>query len=122
MRLWRRGAAAWRGEGIHERLEVTGGVGRLRADLFHYSNPNINGQISKIGPYSDPFVAACVARGRGASWLDLTVRPFWKFFRAYVLRRGFLDGWPGYYIAWVSAFSTLTRYAKLREAGLKPHP
>jgi hypothetical protein len=27
-----------------------------------------------------------------------------------------LDGWQGYYIAWMTAFETVTRYAKLREA------
>jgi hypothetical protein len=27
-----------------------------------------------------------------------------------------LDGWPGYFIAWMDAFSTVTRYAKVMEA------
>ena len=39
-----------------------------------------------------------------------------RFFRAYFLRLGFLDGWQGYYIARLSAFSTLTRYTLVREA------
>jgi hypothetical protein len=47
---------------------------------------------------------------------DLAVRPAWRFFRAYVLKLGFLDGWQGYYIASLTAFSTLTRYTKVREA------
>ena len=48
----------------------------------------------------------------------LAIRPWWKFLRAYFFKLGFLDGWPGYYIAWLSAFSTITRYAKVREARL----
>ena len=119
IRLWRRGCAAWAGIGIHERLEVTGAIGHLRCDLLHYSNQNINGQLDKIGRYADPFVRHCLETGRSARWLDLAVRPAWKFFRAYILRLGFLDGWPGYYIAWLGAFSTVTRYAKVREARLK---
>jgi len=122
VRLWRKASAAWGGEGIHERLEVSGAIGRLRSNLLHYSNQSINGQLDKIASYSDPFVSACLAKGRTASWLDLAVRPAWKFVRAYFLRLGFLDGWPGYYIAWVGAFSTVTRYAKVREAGRKPQP
>ena len=31
-------------------------------------------------------------------------RPFWRFFRAYVIKRGFLDGYPGFYIARATAF------------------
>jgi glycosyltransferase involved in cell wall biosynthesis len=119
LRLWRKGSAAWTGIEIHERLEVKGNIGHLRSDLLHYSNESINGQLDKIGRYADPFVRHCLETGRRAGWLALTVRPLWKFLRAYVFRLGFLDGWPGYYIAWMGAFSTVTRYAKVREARLK---
>jgi glycosyltransferase involved in cell wall biosynthesis len=119
LRLWRKGSAAWTGIAIHERLEVRGAIGHLRADLLHYSNESINWQLDKIGRYADPFVRHCLDTGRQVGWLDLTVRPVWKFFRAYFLRLGFLDGWPGYYIAWLGAFSTVTRYAKVCEARLK---
>ncbi len=122
LRLWRKGSAKWTGIEIHERLEVRGAVGHLRSDLLHYSNQSINRQLDKIGRYADPFVRHCLETGRRAGWLDLTVRPAWKFFRAYVLRQGFLDGWPGYYIAWLGAFSTVTRYAKVREARLRSAP
>jgi len=72
---------------------------------------NILGEV-----VSTIFVRQCEARHRRAGWLDLTVRPFWKFFRAYVIKLGFLDGWPGYFIAWVNAFSTVARYAKVIES------
>jgi hypothetical protein len=36
--------------------------------------------------------------------------------RAYFLKLGFLDGWQGYTIAWLTAFYTFLRYAKAREA------
>jgi hypothetical protein len=42
--------------------------------------------------------------------------------RGYVLRLGFLDGWQGYYIACLNAFSSLTRHARLKETGLDPKP
>ncbi len=116
VRLWRKGKARYVELEIHERLEVNGTIGRLKADLLHFSNESINWQLEKIGRYSDPFVRECLVADRKAGWLDLTVRPSWKFIRAYFLRLGFLDGWPGYYIAWLGAFSTLTRYAKVREA------
>ena len=35
--------------------------------------------------------------------------------RAYVIRLGFLDGFPGFYIAVATAFSTFTRYSQLFE-------
>jgi glycosyltransferase involved in cell wall biosynthesis len=117
-RLWQRGAARWEGIEPHAFLRVQGSTGRLRHDLHHFSNESIDRQIAKIAPYSEWFVKHCVQTGRAAGVLDLAIRPWWKFLRAYLLKLGFLDGWPGYYIAWLSAFSTVTRYAKVREARL----
>jgi hypothetical protein len=63
-------------------------------------------------PYSADFVRHRRQNGQSAGVADLTIRPAWRFFRAYVLRRGFLDGWQGFYIASLTAFSTLTRYSQ----------
>jgi glycosyltransferase involved in cell wall biosynthesis len=115
IRLWRKGAGQWEGD-PHEKLVVRGTVIPLHADLFHYSNENIDQLLRKISVVSTIFVRQCQAQRRRTSWTDLAVRPFWKFFRAYALRCGFLDGWPGYFIAWMEAFSTVTRYAKVIEA------
>jgi glycosyltransferase involved in cell wall biosynthesis len=114
VRLWRKTAGQWEGD-PHEKLVLQGEVKPLRADLFHYSNENIDQMLGKIGLVSTLFVRQCEERGRTLRWTDLAFRPFWKFFRAYVIRRGFLDGWPGYFIAWANAFATVTRYAKLIE-------
>ena len=116
LRLSRRGSARWAGEDPHARLEVIGTTGRLRSDLLHFSNESIAGQIAKIAPYQGEFVKRRVVEGGPAGLIELVFRPGWRFFRAYFLRGGFLDGWQGFYIAALGSFSTLTRYALLREA------
>ena len=115
-RLWRRGLAEWGGVDPHDKLLVRGAVGRLRSDLHHYNAESIDRQIAKITAFSTDFVRAAQARQRPATWSDLAFRPGWRFLRSYFFRRGFLDGWQGYYIAWMTAFYTATRYAKVREA------
>jgi len=116
LRLWKRGAARWTGQDPHARLEVNGTVGRLRSDLLHHSNESIARQIAKIAPYHAEFVKQRVSGGRSAGLFELVFRPWWRLVRAYGLRLGFLDGWQGFYIAALSSFSTLTRYALVREA------
>ena len=116
LRLWKRGAAHWTGQDPHARLEVKGTVGRLRSDLLHHSNESIARQIAKIAPYHAEFVKQRVSDGGSAGIIQLVFRPWWRIVRAYGLRRGFLDGWQGFYIAALSSFSTLTRYAMVREA------
>ena len=121
LRLWRQGSGEWEG-GLHEKLVVRGEIRSLRGDLLHYSNENINQLLGKIGLYSDRFARDRAAAGKPAGLLDLAIRPYWKFFRAYILRLGFLDGWPGYFIAWMNAFSTVVRYSKVIESGLPQAP
>ena len=117
-RLWRRGRAHWGGVDPHAKLIVEGEVKKLRGNLLHYSNDSINRQIEKIIPFSDEFVRQHLARNAGSGVFDLALRPVWRFLRAYFFRCGFLDGWPGYYLACFHAFSTVTRYARIRENAL----
>jgi glycosyltransferase involved in cell wall biosynthesis len=118
-RLWAKGRARTGGVDPHAELQVDGPVLKLRHDLLHYSNDSIDQQILKIVPFSADFARHRLQNGRSAGLADLTFRPAWRFFRAYVLRRGFLDGWQGFYIASLTAFSTLTRYVKVLEAEKK---
>ena len=113
-RLWRRGKARWGGIDPHARLEVDGPVAKLKGDLHHFSTESINRRLQKIIPFSDEFVQQHL-QSRTPGVFDLAVRPFWRFVRAYVVKLGLLDGWQGFYIASHTAFSTLVRYAKLRE-------
>jgi glycosyltransferase involved in cell wall biosynthesis len=114
-RLWSREQAEWGGINPHDKLIVQGGVARLQHDLLHFTNESIGHHISKIAPFQAVFVIHRHASGRPVSFFELVVRPFWRFFRAYFLRFGFLDGWQGYYIARLNAFSTLTKYAMVLE-------
>jgi glycosyltransferase involved in cell wall biosynthesis len=113
-RLWRRGTSEWGGVDPHDKLLVHGAVGRLHHDLLHYNAETIDQQIGKISRYSEDFLRDAVTHRRSASWFDLVVRPAWRFARSYFFRLGLFDGWQGGYIAWMTAFYTATRYAKIR--------
>ncbi|HEY5911269.1 MAG TPA: glycosyltransferase family 2 protein [Verrucomicrobiae bacterium] len=120
IRLWRRGSAEWGGVDPHDKLQVQGRVGRLRSDLLHYNALEIDDQLAKISAYSEDFARDALKQGQRATWADLAFRPAWRFVRAYIVRLGFLDGWQGYYIAWMTAFHSVTRYSKVRLAQGKP--
>jgi len=114
-RLWRRGAAEWGGVDPHDKLLVSGRVGRLKSNLQHFSNDSVNAHIQKIIPFTDEYVRQHSQGSAGSQIAGLAIRPVWRFVRAYFFRLGFLDGWQGGYIAWLNAFSTASKYAKLRE-------
>ena len=103
-RLWRRGQAAWGGVDPHDKLIVQGSVGRLHSNLLHHTADTIDRQIAKIATYSEGLAQDALAKGKTSGPGQLLFRPAWRFFRSYILRLGFLDGWQGAYIAWMTAF------------------
>jgi glycosyltransferase involved in cell wall biosynthesis len=115
-RLWRRGWAKWGGVDPHDKLLVEGPVRKLRCNLLHYTTDTFNHQVAKTVTYADAFVQHRMQTGQHITFADLLVRPAWRFVRGYFLKLGFLDGWQGYAIAWLTAFYTFLRYAKAREA------
>ncbi len=122
VRLWQRERGNWSGT-LHEKLIVQGRIGYLRGEVLHYSMESLEHQIKKTLKFADEFVRICTAQGKTVTFLDLLARPLWRFWRAYLFKLGFLDGWQGLTIAWMKAFYTFVRYARVREAQMqKPAP
>jgi glycosyltransferase involved in cell wall biosynthesis len=115
LRAFRRSRARFAGLDPHMRIEVDGGVRRVPTPLEHYSYRDLADQVDRIQRFSAAAAAALDAAGRRARLRDLVLRPPARFLRAYVLRRGFLDGVPGLVIAGATAFHVFLKYAKLWE-------
>ena len=54
-----------------------------------------------------------------ASLSDALLRPAFRFFRFYILKRGFLEGFAGFYVAVTAAVYVFLKYAKLWEIELE---
>jgi glycosyltransferase involved in cell wall biosynthesis len=115
LRLFRRGKGEWSGSPEHDKVLLTGRHLRIPVDLHHYSFPSINAHVLKIPVFAGYFLKRQLEEGKRWSLFATLFRTGWRFFRAYVLRRGFLDGYPGLYIALATAFFTLVRYSQLYE-------
>ncbi|MBJ6985031.1 glycosyltransferase family 2 protein [Luteimonas sp. MC1750] len=104
MRLFDRRRGGWRGDReIHERATVDGPVRSLDGDLLHLPFRSFEHQLAKGGQYAQMMAGHAHARGRRATLSKLVVAPWWRFWRGYVLRGGFLDGWAGLVYAFVTA-------------------
>lgn len=117
LRLVDRSRARWGGDAfVHEKMVCDGPVIRLRGDLHHYSFPSLSSHVAKINPFAELFVQQQKARGRRFFVGSTLFRAVWRFFRGYVIRRGFLDGYPGLYVAGANAFAVFVRYSRLYES------
>jgi glycosyltransferase involved in cell wall biosynthesis len=114
-RLYDRRAATWRGELVHESVQVNGGAGYLRGELQHYSFRDLSDHVARINHYSSLAARQMHARGTRARAWHFLVHPPAAFLRNYILRRGFLDGSTGLLISMMNAYSVFLKFAKLWE-------
>jgi glycosyltransferase involved in cell wall biosynthesis len=112
LRLVRREKARMGGNAAHDTVLVEGSVKHLRGDLLHDSFPTIQSYLNKIGPSADEFVMRQREQGKRWSLSSNLLRPLWRFVRAYFLRLGFLDGFPGFWIAYATSFAVFVRYSR----------
>lgn len=104
LRLFDRRRGGWRGtREIHEAASVDGEVRILPGDLIHYPYRSLEQQLLKTQRYARMMAEHDFARGKHATLGKLIVSPAWRFWRGYLLRGGFRDGWHGLVYAYVRA-------------------
>ena len=115
LRLIRNGTGVWSGSREHDKMSIEGQSTKLSGDLYHYSTPTMHSQLNKLIYFSDIFLERQLEKQKKWRAIEAVFRGLWRFFRAYFIRLGFLDGFPGFYIAWFTAFSTFYRHTRLYE-------
>lgn len=104
LRLFDRRRGGWRGNReVHEAASVDGPVRTLAGDLLHFPYRSLEQQLAKTQRYARMMAEHDFKRGRRASLVGLVLSPAWRFWRGYLLRAGFLDGWHGLVYAYVRA-------------------
>jgi len=114
IRLFKRDKVKHEGE-LHEVVKCFGKVGRLKGDLYHYSFKDLNDFFLKNLRYSKISAEILHKRGRKVKKYEIFLRPSWTFFKFFILKRGFMDGWRGFIISASYAFFNLAKYAYLKE-------
>jgi glycosyltransferase involved in cell wall biosynthesis len=115
LRLFKRGRGAFTIEPVHEGLEVKGKTSELDEPMNHYTYDSIHQYLEKMNRYSDLSIIDIKQKKKTFWKFYVTVVPFLTFFRMYISRRGFLDGWHGLVVCGLSAFHDFCKYAKLWE-------
>lgn len=115
LRLFHRHHAQWSDDEIHEHVVTTAVVGRLQGDLLHESETSLHDYIAKQNRYTSLQAQKLFAGGRRASHIRLWLNPLVRFIKFYFLRRGFLDGVPGFVHIAIGCQNSFLKYAKLRQ-------
>jgi glycosyltransferase involved in cell wall biosynthesis len=112
-RLFRRGAARFSNDLVHERLVFNTPAQRLTGKLLHYSYEDFETVLRKLDAYSTAGARQRHGAGNGSSFGKALRRAAWAFVRTYIFRLGFLDGRAGFMIAVFNAETVYYRFLKL---------
>lgn len=117
-RLFNRQRANWSNDAVHEKVETQGSgfhFEKLRGDLLHESAESLDTYLAKQNRYTSIQAQALAARGKWPGVGKMTLSPLVRFIKFYVVRKGFLDGWPGLVHIAIGCFNSFIKYAKTRE-------
>jgi len=116
-RLFRKGAARFSEDHLHDRILVTGKIGKLHHPLRHEPMPTLEHVITKMNGYSSAGAKFNFENGKQASLGKAVFHGGWAFVRTYFLQAGFLDGREGFMLSVSNAEGTYYRYLKLMMLG-----
>jgi glycosyltransferase involved in cell wall biosynthesis len=117
LRMFHKSAGHWAGKNPHDKFEIKEGVSvkNLQGDLLHYTFYTLEEHNKQIDKFSGIAAQAYHEKGIKSNTLNLIFSPLFKFFRNYVVKLGFLDGYYGWLICIRSARATYLKYDKLRD-------
>lgn len=115
LRLYDRRSGRWRGDYVHESVEVDGRVAKLSGAILHYTVRNASEHHLRLDRYTTLAAEEMFAEGKQISAASLLFSPAMAFVRSYIIRRGFLDGVPGLAIASFAAHYVFLKGVKLWE-------
>lgn len=113
----------WVGDFVHETLEFDINDNAknkfkfktLENHLVHYSYKNIEHHFEKTLNYAKLSALDYFNRKKKFSYVNLIINPLYAFIRLYIVRKGFLDGFPGFIAGFSTFYYTFMKYILLKE-------
>ncbi len=118
IRLWNRTIGKWGGVNPHDKVEIADNANskHVKGDILHYSFESISSHVQTANNFSTIAAKAAFERGKKANLvLHIILNPIFTFVSKYFLKLGFLDGFNGFVICYLSAVSNFLKYSKLRQ-------
>lgn len=113
IRLIEKAHCRYNGKLVHEEIITDKKHSFLKAKLTHYTYKDFESFINKKNKVAHLQAEMLAIKGKKASLYAFFIKPLYRFVNHYIFRRGFLDGFPGFFIASFYSYTIFTRYVKL---------
>jgi glycosyltransferase involved in cell wall biosynthesis len=116
IRLFDKRLAHWGGMNPHDKIVLGENTDtcHLEGDLFHYSFGSIKEYIKRNDEISSIAAKSLYKMGQKTG-VKIVINPIWRFIKSYFIKKGFLDGYPGFIIAKNTAAQAYMKYKKLNK-------
>jgi glycosyltransferase involved in cell wall biosynthesis len=115
--LFRKGVMVFHPDPVHEGFELhtSKPAGYLKNAIWQIPFMNFEELLRKANRYSSLGALKLEQEGKSSTMVTAMAHATWAFTHFFILKRGFLDGWPGFIIALGNFEGTFYKYAKLYE-------
>ena len=113
IRLFRRDLCRYEDLHVHEEIIADGSVGYLKNKLYHNTYTSFDAYMEKMNRYATWQAKDYDKKTGTLTPYHFIIKPFWGFFKHYVVQSGFRDGLVGLTIGYVQAYVVYMRYVKL---------
>jgi glycosyltransferase involved in cell wall biosynthesis len=113
IRLFKRDQCLYENKHIHEEIIPNGKVGKLKNKLYHNTYITFDDYMDKMNRYATLQAKDYDSKTRRITPYHLVIKPFWGFFKHYIIQSGFRDGIVGLAIGYIQAYVIFMRYIKL---------
>ncbi|MEP7213810.1 MAG: glycosyltransferase family 2 protein [Acidobacteriota bacterium] len=125
VRLFDRRKGKWKNAVIHESvvMDDESHSEDLKGDIFHFTVRNALEHHRTIGDRYAPLGALQMQQsGRTTGSTQAAASGLGTFLKTYIVRLGFMDGFPGFCIAWFAAHNAFLKHVLLLELKEQPDP
>ena len=125
VRLFHRKSAYWGGVNPHDHVIVNKGETKpLKGDILHYSFDSIAQHIKTIDKFTWIGAGEIIKKNKKISVVTPALRGLATFIRMYFIKKGLLDGYPGFVASVLSGFHVFIKYNHVyfenKKISLKP--
>ena len=117
--LFTKGSKSWGDQRVHPATRLDGARGRLVHPIVHYDDSSLTDTFARLNRYSELAAADLADAGRAPSGLATFRRMITRFWKSYVSRGGWREGFYGVALGTFSALYPLFVYLKVRELKLQ---
>jgi len=113
IRLFKKEFCRYDGKLVHEEIAAKGKVSALKNRMTHYSYKGLDAIILKRNKYAQLQADALFKAGKKPNLFHFLIKPAFRFFKHFIFKKGFLDGFQGFIISFIYAYTVFIRYVKL---------